>query len=89
MLDGVYSEIQEESFRMQSLLQAKHRQTSIIRCFKYNLNIAGSHFGEWYTNIAKNNRCQIGSGQNFKIGGRQILQWVPKPKDSVPPSPPG
>ena len=38
---------------MQSLLQAKHRQTSIIKCFRYNLYITGSHFGERYTNIAK------------------------------------
>ena len=30
-------------------------------------------------------RWQIRSGQNLKIGGRQIPQWVPKPKESVPP----
>ena len=30
-------------------------------------------------------RWQIRSGQNLKIGRRQIPQWVPKPKESVPP----
>ena len=33
-------------------------------------------------------RCQIRSSQNPKIGGRQIPQSVPKPKESVPPPPP-
>ena len=30
-------------------------------------------------------RWQIRSGQNSKIGGRQIPQPEPKPKESVPP----
>ena len=38
---------------MKSLLQAKYRQTLIIKCFRYNLFITGSYFGEWFTNIAK------------------------------------
>ena len=38
---------------MKSLFQAKYRQTLIIKCFRYNLFITGSHFGERFTNIAK------------------------------------
>ena len=59
---------------MKSLLQAKYRQTLIIKCFRYNLYITGSHFGERFTNIAKwgavIDRWQIRSGSNPKIGGR-------------------
>ena len=38
---------------MQSLLQVKQRQTSIIKCFRDNLYITGSHFVEHFTNIPK------------------------------------
>ena len=41
---------------------------------------------KWGTVI---DRWQIRSGQNHKIGGRQTQQLVPKPKESVPPPPPG
>ena len=78
---------------MQSLLQAKHRQTSITKCFRYSFYITGSHFGERFTDIAKigggnwympnqkrsDKKEMVGGG-----GGRQIPQWVPKPKESVP-----
>ena len=50
---------------MQSLLQAKHRQTSNIKGVRHNLYITGSHFGEWFTNIAK-----MGGG-----GGAVIDRW--------------
>ena len=79
---------------MQSLLQVKHRQTSIIKCFRYYLYITDSHFGERFTNtcIAKMgaviDRWQIRRGKKSpKIGGQQISQSVPKPKESVPHSP--
>ena len=58
---------------MKCLLQVKYRQTLIIKCFRYNLYITGSHFGQQFTNIAKMgvemDRWQIRSGQNPKIGG--------------------
>ena len=38
---------------MKSLLQAKYRQTLIINCFRHNLYVTGSHFGERLANIAK------------------------------------
>ena len=50
---GVYSAIQDESFRIQSLFQVKHRPTSIFKFFRYNIYITGSHFGRRFTNIAK------------------------------------
>ena len=57
----------------------------------YNLYITGSHFGERFSNIAKMgggggaviDRWQIRTGQNPKIGGRQIQPSVPRPKESV------
>ena len=54
---------------MQSLLQVKHRQTSIIKCFRYTLSIIGSHFSlilqKWGAVI---DRWQIRSGQNPNWG---------------------
>ena len=59
---------------MKSLLQAKYRPTLIIKCFRYNLYITGSHFRERFTNIAK-----IGGGNlqmaNQKRSKSQNLGW--------------
>ena len=40
-------------YKVPSLLQEKHRQTSIMKCFRCNLYITGSHFGERFTKIVK------------------------------------
>ena len=62
---------------MKSLLQAKYRLTLIIKCFRYNLYIIGSHFGERFTNIAK-----------MAMGGGKSHSRYPNPKSQNPPPPP-
>ena len=78
---------------MQSLLQAKHRQTSIIKCFRYNLYITGSHYGDGSLILQKYGRgvvidiCQIRSDQNLKIGSGKSESGCPNPKSRYPPPP--
>ena len=81
---------------MKSLLQAKYRQTLIIKCFRYNLYITCSHFGERFTYIAKMgggggviDRWQIPKlGKSHRRYPNPKSQYTPPPRKSTSPPPP-
>ena len=69
---------------MKSLLQAKYRQTLIIKCFRYNLYITGSHFGERQLIDGKSEAVKIP-----KLGSGKSHSRYPNPKSQYPPPPRG